>query len=85
MRWEGGTVSDPGSCVVTSDGRLVVYGANGKLMLIEGAGRSPKEYKELAVKDKIFGALAWPHVALANGRVVCRDREGNVVCFAVGK
>jgi len=85
LRWEGGTVSDPGSCIVTSDGRLVVYGANGKLMLIEGAGRSPKEYKELAVREKIFNALAWPHVALADGRVVCRDREGNVACFAVGK
>lgn len=85
LRWEGGSVADPGSCVVTSDGRLVVYGYNGKLMLVEGAGRSPKEYKELAVKDKVFGSLAWPHVALAGGRVVVRDRDGNLACFAVGK
>ena len=46
---------------------------------------SPKEYRELAVKDRIFTTLAWPHVALSNGRVFCRDREGNVVCFEVGK
>jgi outer membrane protein assembly factor BamB len=85
LRWEGSTVGDPGSCIITSDGRLVVYGANGKLMLIEGAGRSPKAYKELAVKDRIFDAFAWPHVALAKGRILCRDREGHVACFAVGK
>lgn len=84
-KWEGGTIGDPGSCVVTSDGRLVVYGQNGKLMLVEGAGRSPNEYKELAVKDKIFGSLAWPHVALAGGRVYCRDRDGNLACFEVAK
>lgn len=85
LRWEGGQVGDPGSCVVTSDGRLVVYGQNGKLMLVEGAGRSPTEYRELAVKDRIFGSLAWPHVAVASGRVVCRDRDGNLACFEVAK
>lgn len=82
LRWEGGSVADPGSCVVTADGRLVVYGYNGKLILVEGAGRSPAEYRELAAKDKIFGALAWPHVAVAGGRVVVRDRDGNLACFA---
>jgi outer membrane protein assembly factor BamB len=85
LKWEGGSVGDPGSCVVTSDGRLVVYGHNGKLMLVEGASRSPDAYKELAVKDKIFNALAWPHVAVANGRVYCRARDGNLACFEVGK
>ena len=29
LKWEGGVIGDPGSCVVTSDGRLVVYGQNG--------------------------------------------------------
>jgi outer membrane protein assembly factor BamB len=84
QRWEGGSFSDPGSCVVTADDRLVVYGWNGKLALVETAKRSPKAYTELAVKDKIFGALAWPHVALAGGRLYCRDREGNLACFPVG-
>jgi outer membrane protein assembly factor BamB len=65
LKWEGGAIGDPGSCIMTSDGRLIVYGLSGKLALIEGAGRSPKEYKELAVKDKLFKVQAWPHVALA--------------------
>ncbi len=82
LKWEGGAVGDPGSCIVTSDGRLIVYGLSGKLALIEGAKRSPNAYKELAVKDKLFKTQAWPHVVLAGGRVYCRDREGNMVVFA---
>lgn len=82
LKWEGGAVGDPGSCIVTNDGRLIVYGLRGKLALIEGAGRSPKEYKELAVKDKLFQSHAWPHVVLAGGRVYCRDRDGNMLAFA---
>jgi outer membrane protein assembly factor BamB len=81
--WEGGQVGDPGSCVVTGDDRLIVYGGNGKLSLVETAKRSPTKYTELAVKDRIFGALAWPHVAVAGGRVVCRDREGHLASFVV--
>jgi len=80
-RWDGGSFADAGSCVVTADGRLVVYGYNGKVGLVEGAGRSQAEYRELAVRDKIFKAAAWPHVAVGGGRVVCRDKDGNLACF----
>lgn len=82
--WEGGSFGDPGSCVVTADERLIVYGGNGKLALVETARRSPKAYTELAVKDRLFKTQAWPHVVVADGRVYCRDREGNLACFAVG-
>jgi outer membrane protein assembly factor BamB len=84
LKWEGGTFSDPGSCILTSDDRLIVYGHNGKLALVETAKRSPKAYKELALRDQIFGTHAWPHVVFANKRVYCRDREGHLVCFAIG-
>ncbi|QDU22003.1 outer membrane protein assembly factor BamB family protein [Urbifossiella limnaea] len=85
QRWEGGAFGDAGSCVATADGRLVVYGGTGKLALVEGAARSPTAYTELAVRDRVVGAVAWPHVALAGGRVFCRDREGTLACFTVGK
>jgi outer membrane protein assembly factor BamB len=85
LKWEGGAVGDPGSIVVTSDGRVIVYGLSGKLALIEGAKRSPDAYKELFVRDRLFKTQAWPHVAFAGGRVYCRDREGNMVVFTVGK
>jgi hypothetical protein len=71
--------------VVTADGRLIVYGLSGKLLLVEGAGRSPADYKELAVRDKIFKTEAWPHVAIAGGRVFCRDRAGTLLCFSLSK
>ena len=83
LKWQGGTVGDPGSCVVTSDGRLIVYGLSGKLALVEGAARSPAEYKELAVVDRIHKSEAWPHVAVAGGRVFCRDRAGTLACFSL--
>lgn len=83
--WEGGSFGDPGSCVVTADDRLVVYGGMGKLALVETATRSPTAYKELAVRDKMFSAVAWPHVAVAGGRVYCRDRDGNLACFRLAK
>jgi outer membrane protein assembly factor BamB len=81
--WQGGSFGDPGSCVITSDERLLVYGQNGKLALAETAKRSPKTYTELAVRERIFTTSAWPHVAIAQRRVYCRDREGNLACFAM--
>jgi hypothetical protein len=83
QKWEGGSFGDPGSCILTVDDRLIVYGKNGKLALVETAKRSPSAYRELAVRDNLFNALAWPHAALAAGRLYCRDREGNLACFTV--
>lgn len=85
QQWEGGSFSDPGSCIVTADERLVIFGGNGKLALVESAKRSPQDYTELAVKDRLFKTQAWPHVVIAGGRVYCRDREGKLACFEVGK
>jgi outer membrane protein assembly factor BamB len=83
--WEGGHVGDPGSCLITSDERLIVWGQNGRLILAETAARSPKEYTELDRRDRVFSAHAWPHVALGGGRLCSKDRLGNVKVFAVGK
>ncbi len=78
-RWSGGVYGEAGSCILTADERLVVYGGQGKVGLIEGAGRSPKKYQELAVRDRLFKATAWPHVAVAAGRLLCRDKDGHLV------
>jgi outer membrane protein assembly factor BamB len=85
LKWEGGATGDAGSCVVTADERLIVYGGTGKLLLAETASRSPAKYTELAVRDRVVPAISWPHVAVAGGRVVCRDREGNLACFQLRK
>jgi outer membrane protein assembly factor BamB len=81
--WEGGSFGDPGSCIVTADGRLIVWGEFGRLALVETFARSPRAYKELARQNRVFAAHAWPHVVLAGGRLFCKDRRGNLKCFVV--
>lgn len=80
--WEGGNFGHDGSCVVTGDGRVLVFGDN-KLALVEAAERSPDAYTELSVRSDVGSSDCWPHVALANGRAYTKDREGNLCCFAL--
>ena len=81
-RWAGGSFGDAGSCVVTSYGRLIVWGGRGKLALVE-AGRASGKYKELAATMELFETDVWPHVALSDGRAFCKDRMGNLKCFSL--
>lgn len=83
--WRGGKFGDTASCIVTSDGRLIVWGRRGDLVLVETADRSPKKYSELARLPAIFKTDVWPHIVLSNGRLFCKDRAGNMKCFVVDK
>lgn len=83
--WEGGEFGDAGSCILTADQRLIVWGHHGRLVLVESAERSPHEYHELAKLDRVFSSDVWPHVALSNGKLLCKDRLGNMKCFDVSK
>jgi outer membrane protein assembly factor BamB len=76
--WKGGKVGSQGSCIVTSDDRLIVYANKGTLSLVETAKRSPKKYTQLATETVLKKTDAWPHVVLANGRLFCRDRNGTL-------
>lgn len=84
-RWMGPKVGTPGSCVITSDDRLIVLGDRGDLYLVETAGRSRKKYTELAGERLRLSSEAWPHVVLANGRLYCRDRRGDLRCLEIGR
>jgi len=81
--WEGRSGGAAGSCIVTGDGRLIVWANKGDLHLVETADRSPNAFKALASKTGIFRREVWPHVALSDGRLYCRDRDGNLVCFSL--
>jgi outer membrane protein assembly factor BamB len=81
--WSGGKVGSQCSCILTSDARLIVYANKGSLSLVETAMRSPKKYVQLAAENVLSKTDAWPHVVLANGRLICRDRYGSVRCMAV--
>lgn len=82
-RWHGGRLSDPGSCVITADDRMLTWTDDGNLRLVETATRSPDAYRELAAVEGVTAADAWPHVVLANGRIFCKDRTGTLVCLEV--
>ena len=82
QQWEGGAFRDDSSCLLTGDGRLIVFGSR-TLALAEAADRSPEGYRELAATEGIGSAETWPHVVLANGRLYAKDREGNLFCFAL--
>lgn len=79
--WRGGIFGDTASCIVTSDDRLIVWADHGELLLVETAVRSPKKYTELDRRRGVFRSDVWPHIVLSNGRLFCKDRDGNVKCF----
>jgi outer membrane protein assembly factor BamB len=73
------------SLVLTSDDRLIAFFDKGRLALVETAKRSPENYTELARLAPLFDTDVWPHVVLAGGRLHCKNRDGNLKCFAVLK
>lgn len=79
--WRGGVFGDTASCLVTSDDRLIVWADRGELVLAETATRSPKQYTELTRRRGIFESDVWPHIVLSDGRLFCKDRNGNIKCF----
>ena len=83
LLWQGYSGGAAGSCVVTKDGRLIVWANKGDLLLVETADRSPIAFKQLASKKGIFRKEAWPHVVLSSKRLFCRDRDGNLACFSL--
>lgn len=80
QKWEGGDFGDAGSCIVTADGKLIVWGGTGRLSLVETAS---DRFEELSKTLRIFSTTAWPHVVLSGGRLYCKDRNGNLKCFIV--
>jgi outer membrane protein assembly factor BamB len=81
LKWEGTHhFGDDGSCVVTADGRIVVWG-RGTLALVDTAQHSPSTYRELAQIGGLSNADCWPHVVLAGGRIYAKDRQGKLMCF----
>lgn len=79
--WRGGRFSDTATCIATSDDRLIVWANHGELALVETANRSPDKYTELSKKEAVFERDVWPHIVLSNGRLYCKDRDGNLKCI----
>jgi len=84
LAWSGGAF-EHGSLVVTADDRLIVWGRN-RLALVEGATRSPRRYRQLSAVERVLSRAdtCYPHVALAGGKILCRDKAGRLACLAIG-
>ena len=78
--WEGDSVRDDASCIVSGDGRLIVF-TSGNLHLVESAERSSGEYRHLATANGPDRGASWPHVAAGGGRLLAKDVAGNLSCL----
>jgi len=83
LLWAGGSFGDAGSCILTGDERLIIWGKQGKLVLAETAASGATKYVELAFREGLSDSDVWPHAALAEGRLYCRDRHGRLHCFVL--
>jgi hypothetical protein len=75
--WSGGRFGH-GSCLLTAgDRKLLVFG-EGTVALIDPLA---DRYAELARVEGVVPGICYPHLALANGLLAAKDRDGNLVCF----
>ncbi len=79
LRWRGGSFGHGSALATGGDGRLIVFG-RGRLALLEAGG---EEYRELSRVDGLVRGTCYPHVALSEGIVACKDRDGELVVLSV--
>jgi len=75
------------SIIITGDEKLLYLSEKNTLYLAE-IGRKGRKYARLAkVPDalKPFKGHTWPHVALAEGRILVKDKYGNLACYTTGR
>lgn len=81
LKWVGGKVGSAASCILTADKRLVVLADRGVLTLVDAAEHSPNAYHEHAKLNTQLTSDVWPHLALADDRLLCNDRKGVLKCY----
>lgn len=79
--WTGGRCGTAASCLMTADDRWIVLANEGDLSLLETRERAPQKLTTLAQRKQLFKNDVWPHVVLTDGRILCKDRDGNLVCL----
>jgi len=79
LKWRGGDFGN-GSCLVAAaDNKVIAFGSR-RVVLLEALA---EEYRELSRLDRIVRGTCYPHIALSDGILCCKDRDGNMACFSV--
>jgi outer membrane protein assembly factor BamB len=78
VKWTGGTGIKKGSLMM-ADGKLIILGDKGDLVIVEA---TPAAYKEMA-RAKVLDGHCWSMPVLANGRIYCKTIPGDLVCLDV--
>jgi outer membrane protein assembly factor BamB len=84
MDWKTGTSKwsyrglGKGSLMI-ADGKLIIQGEKGKLAI---ANASPEAYQELT-SAKVLNKRCWVVPVLSNGRIYCRNNNGDTICLDV--
>ena len=65
--------------VMANHKKLIILSERGELVVAEA---SPSSFKELA-RAQVIGGKCWTVPVLANGRIYCRNAQGNLVCVDV--
>jgi len=76
FKWEKPEVAASG--LIAAGNTLLVQSAKGALVAVEA---TPAGYKEIGSAPALPGGVCWTPPSLAEGRIYCRNAEGDVVCL----
>lgn len=65
--------------LMAADGKLIVLGEKGELIIAEA---TPEKFKALA-RAQVLGGKCWTAPVLSHGRIYCRNVQGVLVCLDV--
>ncbi len=78
-KWTDTSVGQ-GAVMATAGGALLVLSEGGELMIGQASAKGFKA----TVKKKVMEGKCWTAPVLANGKIYCRNGNGQVVCVKVG-
>ena len=67
--------------LIASNGKLIILAGKGELVIAEA---NPGAFKAIS-RAQVIGGTNWTPPALSNGRLLCRNGEGTLVCLDLRK
>ncbi len=77
LKWKEKSVRPGG--LVAADGKLIIIGETGELLVAEA---SPESFKQLT-RAQVLGGKCWTVPTLSHGRIYLRNSKGDLVCVDV--